>query len=217
MFVRRGSTPFFVLVYVDNLVFTTADRVALADVKLELQKRHTCTDLGELHHYLGQHITRDRAARTITLSRSHMVQQVLQQFELQHSTIHRTPLDVDHRLTEPFLDELSTLGYCFSLGSGAVLWRSTCSSLVLTSTAEAEIYAGAMAAQKLRWLTFLLTDLSERPSSVPTLFSDKKRCGQARFDFVESEAITADIFTKALPPCDHQRCCVQLGLCVETL
>ncbi|CAI7875886.1 unnamed protein product, partial [Closterium sp. NIES-53] len=74
LFVRRGSTPFFVLVYVDDLVFATADRVALADVKLEPQKGHTCTELGELRHYLGLQITRDRAARTITLSQSHMVQ-----------------------------------------------------------------------------------------------------------------------------------------------
>ncbi|CAI7851288.1 unnamed protein product [Closterium sp. NIES-54] len=105
LFVHRGSTPFFVLVYVDDLVFATADRVALADVKSELQKRHTCTDLGELRHYLGLHITRDRAARTITLSQSHMVQQVLQRFELQHSTVQRTLLAVDHRLTGPFPDE----------------------------------------------------------------------------------------------------------------
>ncbi|CAI7841647.1 unnamed protein product [Closterium sp. NIES-54] len=236
LFVRRGSTPFFVLVYVDDLVFATAVRVALADVKLELQKRHSCTDLGNMRHYLGLQITRDRAARTITLSQSHMVQQVLQRFELQHSTVQRTPLAVDHRLTGPFPDESfepsgpyaelvgclmylmtftrldpafplsilahfvapgrhrpvhwtaavrvakylamtsgvelvlggrqdvvltghcdssyaddaktqrSTQGYCFSLGSGAVSWRSTRSSSVSTSTAEAEIYAGAMAA-----------------------------------------------------------------------
>ncbi|CAI7738753.1 unnamed protein product [Closterium sp. NIES-53] len=34
-----------------------------------------------------------------------------------------------------------------------------------TSSCEAEIYAGAMAAQELRWLTYLLTDLGERPRS----------------------------------------------------
>ncbi|CAI7769919.1 unnamed protein product [Closterium sp. NIES-53] len=68
----------------------------------------------------------------------------------------------------------STQGYCFSLGSGAVSWRSTRSSSVSTSTAEAEIYARSMAAHELRWLTFLLTDLGERPSSAPTLFTDNK-------------------------------------------
>ncbi|CAI7907887.1 unnamed protein product [Closterium sp. NIES-53] len=40
----------------------------------------------------------------------------------------------------------SSQGYTFSLGSGSVSWRSTHSSLVLNSSSEAEIYAGAMAA-----------------------------------------------------------------------
>ncbi|CAI7869849.1 unnamed protein product [Closterium sp. NIES-53] len=67
--------PFYVLVYVDDLVFATADTEALALMKLELQKRHTCTDLGELRSYVGLHITWDRARRTITLTQSHMVHQ----------------------------------------------------------------------------------------------------------------------------------------------
>ncbi|CAI7757469.1 unnamed protein product [Closterium sp. NIES-53] len=65
-------------------------------------------------------------------------------------------------------------GYFFSLGAGAVSWRSTQSSSVASSSAEAEIYTGAMAAQDLRWLTFLLTDLGERPCSAPTLYADNK-------------------------------------------
>ncbi|CAI7771478.1 unnamed protein product [Closterium sp. NIES-54] len=55
----------------------------------------------------------------------------------------------------------SSHGYTFSLGSGSVSWRSTRSSSVLSSSCEAEIYAGAMAAQELRWLTYLLTNLGE--------------------------------------------------------
>ncbi|CAI7737929.1 unnamed protein product [Closterium sp. NIES-53] len=66
----------------------------------------------------------------------------------------------------------SSQSYTFSLGSGSVSWRSTCSSLVLSSSCEAEIYAGAMVAQELRWLTYLLTDLGERPRSPPVLYVD---------------------------------------------
>ncbi|CAI7882975.1 unnamed protein product [Closterium sp. NIES-54] len=44
----------------------------------------------------------------------------------------------------------SSQGYTFSLGSGCVSWRSTRSPSVLSSSCEAEIYAGAMAAQELR-------------------------------------------------------------------
>ncbi|CAI7745293.1 unnamed protein product [Closterium sp. NIES-53] len=63
LFLRTDTslTPFYVLVYVDDLVFATADTAGLAYVKSELQKRHTCTDLGELRSYLGLQITRDRA------------------------------------------------------------------------------------------------------------------------------------------------------------
>ncbi|CAI7930376.1 unnamed protein product [Closterium sp. NIES-54] len=63
----------------------------------------------------------------------------------------------------------SSQGYTFSLGSGSVSWRSTRSSSVLSSSCEAEIYAGAMAAQELRWLTYLLTELGEAPRSPPVL------------------------------------------------
>ncbi|CAI7800756.1 unnamed protein product [Closterium sp. NIES-54] len=129
----------------------------------------------------------------------------------------------------------SSKGYTFSLGSGSVSWRSTRSSSVLSSSCEAEIYAGAMAAQELRWLTYLLTDLGEQ--SPPVLYVDNKAMlalcrehrtkhialryflarelqqrGQLRLAYKASEANTADIFTKALPPGDHQRFCTMLGL-----
>ncbi|CAI7912190.1 unnamed protein product [Closterium sp. NIES-53] len=275
LFLRTDTTlpPFYVLVYVDDHVFATADTEALAHVKSELQKRHTCTDLGELTSYLGLRITRDRAQRTITLTQSHMLQQVLQRFGFTHSSPQSTPLPTGHSLSAPPSDEsvepsgpypelvgclmypmtctrpdlaypLSLLaryvapgrhrkGYTFSLGSGSVSWRSTRSSSVLSSSCEAEIYAGAMAAQELRWLTYLLTDLGEAPRSPPVLYVNNKpmlalcqehrlehrtkhialryflarelqQRGQLHLDYVASQANTADVFTKALQPCDHQ-------------
>ncbi|CAI7822211.1 unnamed protein product, partial [Closterium sp. NIES-53] len=135
----------------------------------------------------------------------------------------------------------SSQGYTFSLGSGSVSWRCTRSSSVLGSSCEAEIYAGAMAAQELRWLTYLLSDLGEPPRSPPVLYIDNKAMlalcrehilelrtkhialryflarelqqrGQLRLAYVASQANSADIFTKALPPGDHQRFCTMLGL-----
>ncbi|CAI7903329.1 unnamed protein product [Closterium sp. NIES-54] len=135
----------------------------------------------------------------------------------------------------------SSQGYTFSLGSGSVSWRSTRSSSVLSSSCEAEIYAGAMAAQELRSLTYLLTDLGEAPRSPPVLYVDNKAIlalcqehrlehrtkhialryflarelqqrGQLCLAYVAFQANTADVFTKALQPCDHQRFCTVLGL-----
>ncbi|CAI7923097.1 unnamed protein product [Closterium sp. NIES-53] len=332
LFLRTDTSlpPFYILVYVDDLVFATADTAGLAHVKSELQKRHTCTDLGELRSYLGLQITRDRAQRTITLTQSHMVQQVLQRFGFTYSSPQATPLSTRHSLsalpsdesvepsgpypelvgclmylmtcTRPDLayplsilaryvapgrhrpehmaaakrvlrylcstsglglvlggrrpvvltghadaswaddqaTQRSSQGYTFSLGSGSVSWRSTRSSSVLGSCCEAEIYAGAMAAQELRWLTYLLTDLGELPRSPPVLYVDNKAMlalcrehrlehrtkhialryflarelqqrGQLRLAYVASQANTADAFTKALPPGDHQRFCTMLA------
>ncbi|CAI7902836.1 unnamed protein product [Closterium sp. NIES-54] len=308
----------------DDLVFATADTEALVHVKSELQKRHTCTDLGELTSYLGLRITRDRAQRTITLTQSHMVQQVLQRFGFTYSSPQSTPLPTGHSLSAPpsdesvvpsdpyqelvgflmylmtctrsdlayplsllaryvapgrhrkvhwdaakrvlrylcstsgmglvlggrarvvltghadasWVDDLATQrssqGYTFILGFGSVSWRSTRSSSVLISSCEAEIYAGAMAAQELRWLTYLLTDLGEVPRSPPVLYVDNKAMialcqehrlehrtkhialhyfvarelqqrGQLRLAYVASQANTADVLTKALKPCRTRR------------
>ncbi|CAI7735093.1 unnamed protein product [Closterium sp. NIES-53] len=78
-----------------------------------------------------------------------------------------------------------------------------------------------MAAQELRWLTYLLTDLGEQPRSPPVLTKhialryflarELQQRGQLRLAYVASEANTADIFTKALAPGDHQRFCTLLA------
>ncbi|CAI7798752.1 unnamed protein product [Closterium sp. NIES-53] len=181
-------------------------------------------------------ITRDRARRTITLTHSHMVHQVLQRFGFQFSSPQPTPLSTGHSLSAPPSDESvepsgpypelvgclmylmtytrpdlayplsllaryvapgrhrnvhwdaakrvlrylcstsgmglvlggrgpvvltghgdaswadgsatqrSSQGYTFNLGSSSVSWQSTRLSSVLSSSCEAEIYAGAMAA-----------------------------------------------------------------------
>ncbi|CAI7834971.1 unnamed protein product [Closterium sp. NIES-53] len=48
LFLRSDTSlpPFYLFVYVDDLVFATGDTKALTLVKSELQKRHTCTNLG---------------------------------------------------------------------------------------------------------------------------------------------------------------------------
>ncbi|CAI7887045.1 unnamed protein product [Closterium sp. NIES-54] len=61
--------PFYVLVYVDDLVFATADTGALALVKAELQERHTCTNVGELRAILACRSPRTgHAAPSLSLS-----------------------------------------------------------------------------------------------------------------------------------------------------
>ncbi|CAI7785073.1 unnamed protein product [Closterium sp. NIES-54] len=328
LFLRTDTSLslFYIIVYVDGLVFATADTEALALMKSELQKRHTSTDLGELRSYLGLQITQDRARRTITLTQSHMVHQVLQRFGFRYSSPQSTPLSTGHSLSAPpsdesvepsglypelvgclmylmtctrpdlayprsilaryvapgrhrpehweaakrvlrylcstsgmglvlggwgpvvlsrhadtsWVDDLATQwssqGCTFSLGSSSVSWRSTRSSSVLSSICEAETYARAMAAQELRWLIYLLTDLGERPRASPVLYVDYnamialcqehklehrtkhialryffarelQQRGQLRFTYEATRANIFYIFTKAHQPSDQYRFC----------
>ncbi|CAI7930393.1 unnamed protein product [Closterium sp. NIES-54] len=117
---------FYVLVYVNNLVFATADAEALTLVKSELQKRHTCTDVGELHSYLGLQITRDRARRTITLTQSHRVHQVLQRFGFQFSLPQPTPLSTSHSLSDPPSDESVEPSGPYPERVGCLMYLTTC-------------------------------------------------------------------------------------------
>ncbi|CAI7859302.1 unnamed protein product [Closterium sp. NIES-53] len=320
LFLRSDTSlpSFYVLVYVDDLVFATADTKAPTLVKSELQKRHTCTDLGELRSYPGLQITQDRARRTITLTQSYMVHQVLQHFGFQFSSPQPTPLSTGHSLSAPPSNEsvepsgpypelvgclmylmtctrpdlaypLSLLALrswpvgptaasaallcvarpvardlqffipprargarrfsarraprgarrfpavgehagpppCTSrrpgepasappvrrdaLGSPRVPRQTSGMGLVLgrrrpvvlsghadaswvddlatqrSSSCEAEIYAGAMAAQELHWLTYLLNDLGEQPRAPPVLYVDNKAmialCEEHRLEY----------------------------------
>ncbi|CAI7868368.1 unnamed protein product [Closterium sp. NIES-53] len=271
LFLRTDTSlpPFYALVYIDDLIFATADTEALTLVMSELEKRHTCTHLGELRSYLGLQITRDRARGIITLTQSHMVHQVLQRFGFQFSSPQPTPLSTSHSLSAPpsnesvepsgpypeLVDCLMHLMTCTrpdqayplnllaryvapvrqawgSCLEDGVQLSSPVTQTLPGSRCEAEIYAGAMAAQELRWLTYLLTDLGEQPRSRPLLYIDNKAMialcqehrlehrtkhialryflaremqqrGQLRLAYVATRSNSANIFTKALLPGDH--------------
>ncbi|CAI7927140.1 unnamed protein product, partial [Closterium sp. NIES-54] len=307
LFLRTDTSlpPFYVLVYVDDLVFATTDTEALALVKSELQKRHTCTDVGpsalrlpvllatahsSIYQPLALSSTFGRVRRAewsvpelvgclmylMTCTRPDLAYplSLLARYVApgRHRKMHRdavkrvlrylcstsgmglllggrSPVVLTGHTDASWVDDSATQqssqGYTFSLGSGSVSWRSTHSSSVLSSSCEAEMYAGAMAAQELRWLTYLLTDLGEQPCSPPVLYVDNKAMialcqehrlehrtrhialryflarelqhrGQLRLAYVATRANTADVFTKALPPGVHQRFSTVSGL-VPTL
>ncbi|CAI7839986.1 unnamed protein product [Closterium sp. NIES-53] len=154
-----------------------------------------CTDTSLPTFYVLMYITRVRARHTITLTQSHMVYQEAAKRVLRYLCNTsgmglvlggRGPVVLTGYADTSWVDDLATqrssLGYTFSLGSGSVSLRCTRSPSVLSSNCDAEIYAGAMAAQELRWLTYQLTDLGERPRSSPVLYVDNKAMQEHRLE-----------------------------------
>ncbi|CAI7885649.1 unnamed protein product, partial [Closterium sp. NIES-53] len=128
LFLRTDTSlpPFYIIVYVDDLAFATADTAGLAHVKSELKKRHTCTVLGKPRSYPGLQITRDRAQRTITLTQSHMVQQVLQCFDFTYSSPQATPLSTRHSLSALPSDESVEPSGPYPELVGCLMYLMTC-------------------------------------------------------------------------------------------
>ncbi|CAI7908259.1 unnamed protein product [Closterium sp. NIES-53] len=87
----------------------------------------------------------------------------LQRFAFFFSSPQPTPLSTGHLLSAPPSDESVEPSGPYPVFVGCLI-----------SSCEAEIYAGAMAAQELRWLTYLLIDLGGQPCSPPVLYVDNK-------------------------------------------
>ncbi|CAI7855332.1 unnamed protein product, partial [Closterium sp. NIES-53] len=212
LFLRTDTSlsPFYVLVYVDDLVFATGDTEALTLVK-SFNASSTSHSLSAPASdesvepsgpypepvgclmYLMTCIRPDLAyplsllARYVAPGRHRKVhwdaaKRVLR-YQCSTSGMGlvlggRGPVVLTGHADASWVDDSATQrssqGYTFSLGSGSVSWQSTRSSSVLNSINKAEIYTGAMAAQELRWLTYLLTDLGEQPRSPPVLYVDNK-------------------------------------------
>ncbi|CAI7789135.1 unnamed protein product, partial [Closterium sp. NIES-53] len=208
LFIRTNTSlpPFYMLVYVDDLVFATADTEALTLVKSELQKRHKCSDLGpsalwlavllstaqsSVYQPLALSSTFGRVRRAewshpelvgclmylMTRTRPDLAYplSLLARYVApdRHRKVHwdaakrvlrylcstsgmglvlggRGPVVLTGHADASWVDDSATQrssqGYTFSLSSSFVSWRSTRSSSVLSSSCEAEIYVGAMAA-----------------------------------------------------------------------
>ncbi|CAI7796490.1 unnamed protein product [Closterium sp. NIES-53] len=212
--------------------------------------------------YILVYITRDIARRTITRTQSHMVHQVLQRFGFQFSSPQRTPLPTSHSLSAPPSDESiepsgPTSGMELVLGGwGSVVFTGHFDASWADDKANQRSSPGysfslgfdlrwAIAALELYWLTYVLTDLGERPRSPAVLYVDNKAMialcreqrlehrtkhialcyflalelqqrGQLHLAYVASRANIADVFTKALGSGDHQHFCTSLSL-VPTL
>ncbi|CAI7841249.1 unnamed protein product [Closterium sp. NIES-53] len=186
--------PFYVLVYIDNLVFATADTKALTLVLQHFGFQFSFpqpTPLSTTHSLSAS--PSDESVEPsgpypelvgclmylMTCTRPYLAYPLsLLARYVAPGRHQKGPVVLTGHADASWVDDSATQrlsqGYTFSLGSGSVSWRSTRSSSVLSSSCEAEIYAGAMAAQELHWLTYLLTDLGEQPRSPPVLYVDNK-------------------------------------------
>ncbi|CAI7905522.1 unnamed protein product [Closterium sp. NIES-54] len=233
--------PFYVLVYVDDLVLATADTEALAQGKSELQKRNSFTDLEpsgpypELVGCLMYLMTCTRLDLAYPLSiLAHYVapgRHRPEHWETAKRVLRylcstsgmglvlrgRGPVVLTGHEDASSVDDLATQrssqGYTISLG--ATLAHLPADRL----GRAASFFSSSVRRQQCHdcLVSGAQTGAQNKAHcSALLLARELQQRGQLRLAYVATRANTVDIFTKALQSGDHQRFCTVLGL-VSTL
>jgi hypothetical protein len=82
----------YVLVYVDDVLIASREMDTVTGVKEALKRKWRWTDSGEAGYILGFKITRDLSAKSISLSQTAYIEQVLERFQLTDANVVSTPL-----------------------------------------------------------------------------------------------------------------------------
>ncbi|CAI7804863.1 unnamed protein product, partial [Closterium sp. NIES-53] len=209
LFLRTDTSlpPFYVLVYVDGLVFATANKlsgpypelVGCLTYVMTCRRPDLTYPLNLLAYYVapGRHrkVHWDAAKRVLhyLCSRSGMGLVLGGQGSMVLKG------DSDASWADDQASQRSSQGYTFSLGCGFVPWRSTL------------LYVDNKAMLALCWEQ-RLKHRTKHIALCYFLAQELQQRGQLCLSYVASRANTADVFTKALGSGDLQRLCTALGL-----
>ena len=129
----------YLLVYVDDIVVigTTLQRVI--EVKSQLMAIFEARDLGEIVMFLGIRVTRDRAARTITLSNERMVTDMLTKYGMMDCKPAPVPLSSSITLTKADGEPLDVSMYPYRQLVGSLMY------IAVTTRPDIAFAVGALA------------------------------------------------------------------------
>jgi len=122
---ENGHNDTFIGVYVDDLVIV-APLSTIATIKKNIMKAYKCTDGSDLHHILGLKITRDRTKRTVSISQSAYVDEILEEAEM---TDCKGISIIDYTYADQFNSKLLDKRFKKYVGStiGKLVWLSRAS------------------------------------------------------------------------------------------
>jgi len=89
---RVGEHVLILAVHVDDCIFTGSSNDLIAQYKQKINACYALTDLGPAHWLLGIKITRNRAARTISLSQASYIDAILIRFALADAKPYGSPM-----------------------------------------------------------------------------------------------------------------------------
>lgn len=92
--------PFFIGVYVDDIVMATKSKTRLTEVKQSLASQFDIKDLGRLHHFLGMKIVQNDESGSVWVGQQVYTENLLKKFRMDDAKLVATPVDVSSKLVK---------------------------------------------------------------------------------------------------------------------
>ena len=106
-----------IAVYVDDNLIISDSPDLVTQTKKDLSSRFEMTDLSEVHWILNMEVTRDRSKRTISLSQSQYIENILERHGMANCKPAATPMEVNLKLERLTAAEVNTVEYQQLIGS----------------------------------------------------------------------------------------------------
>ena len=106
-----------IAVYVDDNLIISDSPDLIAQTKKDLSSRFDMTDLGEVHWILNMEVTRDRSKRTIRLSQSQYIEDILERHGMADCKPAATPMEANLKLEKLNAAEVDITEYQQLIGS----------------------------------------------------------------------------------------------------
>jgi hypothetical protein len=114
-----------ILVYVDDILICTPNADELVALKQQFNAEFDMKDLGELQHFLGIAITRNRGKRTISLCQKAYIESVLEKTGMATCNPVSTPMETNKPLTAAEHEEPASEN-AYRMAVGLVMYAMTC-------------------------------------------------------------------------------------------
>ncbi|KAF3621972.1 hypothetical protein FXO37_32515 [Capsicum annuum] len=153
---------FIVCLYVDNMLIISRDISDINVTKRMLESKFDMKDLGVADVILGIRI--HRTPQSLALSQSHYIEKVLDKFKYMEFGYS------DANWITGSNEVKSTSGYVFTIGGGAVSWKSSKQTCIARSTMESEFIALDKVGEEVEWLRNFLEDIPYWPKPVAPVY-----------------------------------------------
>lgn len=89
---KSGNSVVILLLYVDDMLLASNDKVKLAEVKTKLMSSFEMTDLGEPQNFLGMEIARNRISKTLKITQTKYTDNIIKRFGFDELYPQNTPM-----------------------------------------------------------------------------------------------------------------------------